>query len=279
LLDIPAGPAFLASLGMAQYHPRFADRPDRTDRPDRPGRAVAGYAAAAYLLFLGVLGYSIGFFVNYGVPKGIDDGTSRPAAVAVAIDLLLLGLFAVQHTVMARQPYKRWWARIAAPAAERATFVLAASLVQVLLFWLWQPLRGRVWHLTGLPAGLMVAGYLAGWALAVAATYQIDHADLFGLRQAWPRLRGTTYRPPGFTRRGLHRYVRHPLMTGFLLVFWLAPTMTAGHVLFAAASTGYILVGIRFEERDLQRQFGADYRRYRAEVPALLPVRLRSRRT
>ncbi|MEN3356335.1 MAG: methanethiol S-methyltransferase [Mycobacteriales bacterium] len=254
---------------MAQYHPRYADR---------AGRAVAGYAAAAYLLFLAVLVYSIGFFADRGVPKGIDGGTTRPTAAAVVVDLLLLGLFAVQHTVMARPRYKRWWARVAAPAAERATFVVASSLTLVLLFWLWEPIPTRIWHLSGLPAGLLLAGYLAGWALAVTATFQIDHADLFGLRQAWHRLRGTTYRPAAFTRDGLHRHVRHPLMTGFLVVFWLASTMTAGHLLFAAVATGYILIGTSFEERDLQRHFGEDYRRYRAEVPALLPVRLRPRR-
>jgi protein-S-isoprenylcysteine O-methyltransferase Ste14 len=255
------------------------DPPPRAPgRADLAGRAVAGYAGAAYLLFLAVLGYGIGFFADRGVPKGIDGGTAGPTAVAVLVDLLLLGLFAVQHTVMARPRYKRWWARVAAPAAERATFVAAASLVLVLLFWLWQPLRARVWHLSGLPAGLVLAGYLGGWALAVATTFQIDHADLFGLRQAWQRLRGAAYRPPAFTRDGLHRYVRHPLMTSFLLVFWLAPTMTAGHLLFAAAATGYILVGTSFEERDLERHFGDDYRRYQAAVPALLPVRLRPRR-
>jgi protein-S-isoprenylcysteine O-methyltransferase Ste14 len=255
---------------MAVHPPQ--DAPARTDRA---GRAIAGYAAAAYLLFLAVLSYAIGFFADRGVPKGIDGGTAGPAAAAVAVDLLLLGLFAVQHTVMARPGYKRWWARVAAPAAERATYVLAASVAMALLFWLWRPLPARLWHLSGLPAGLVLGGYLGGWALAVATTFQIDHADLFGLRQPWQRLRGRAYRPPAFTRDGLHRHVRHPLMTGFLLVFWLAPAMTAGHVLFAAAATGYILVGIRFEERDLLRHFGADYRRYRAEVPALLPVRLR----
>src|SRR6185369_17594717 len=170
---------------------------------------------------------------------------------AVAVDLFLLLLFAVQHTVMARPWFKRRWARIVPVPAERASFVLAASLVLALLFWLWRPVGPVVWSLSGPGANALWAVYAAGWVIALSSTFLISHFDLFGVRQAYLHARGQAYRPPPFTERGLYRRVRHPLMTGFLVVFWAAPTMTAGHLLFAAAATGYVGVGIAFEERDL----------------------------
>lgn len=229
------------------------------------------YAAAVYLFFLAVLGYAVGFFADLGVPKGIDQGTRVPVPVAAGIDLLLLLLFAVQHTVMARPWFKRRWTRIVPAPAERPTFVLAASLVLALVFWLWQPIGGIAWNLPGPGALALWVVYLAGWALALSSTFQISHFDLFGLRQAWLYARGVSYTALPFTERGLYRHIRHPLMTGFVLVFWSAPSMTAGHLLFAVTATGYILAGIALEERDLIRSLGDTYTAYRARVPALIP--------
>lgn len=243
----------------------------RPPRASVPALIVLGYAAAAYLFFLAVLGYSVGFFADFGVPRGIDQGAVRPTPAAVAVDLLLLLLFAVQHTVMARPWFKRQWARIVPAPAERATFVLAASLVLALLFWLWRPVGGTAWSLRGPGADVLLAGYAAGWAMALGSTFMISHADLFGLRQAWLHARRVGYTPPPFTERGLYRRIRHPLMTGFVVIYWSAPTMTIGHLLFAAAATGYILVGIAFEEHDLIRSLGDTYTAYRSRVPALVP--------
>ena len=236
-----------------------------------PALIILVYAAAVYLIFLAVLGYAAGFFADVAVPKGIDQGPRAAVPVAVGIDLLLLLLFAVQHTVMARPWFKRRWARVVPVPAERASFVLAASLVLALLFWLWRPVGGTVWSLTGPGAGALWAVYGGGWALAFSSTFLISHFDLFGLRQAWLHARRAKYSPPPFTERGLYRRIRHPLMAGFLIVFWSAPRMTAGHLLFAATATGYILAGIAFEEHDLIQSLGETYATYRARVPALIP--------
>jgi protein-S-isoprenylcysteine O-methyltransferase Ste14 len=245
--------------------------------PAQQAGTIALYAAAAYLLFLVVLGYAAGFFAGLGVPKGIDQGPRAAVPVAVVIDLLLLSLFAVQHTVMARPWFKRRWTRIVPEPAERASFVLAASLVLALVFWLWRPIGGTVWKVPGPGADLLWAVYAAGWATAIGSTFLISHSDLFGLRQAWLHRRHVRYSAPPFTERGLYRRVRHPLMAGFVIIFWAAPTMTAGHVLFAAAATGYIGVGIAFEEHDLIQSLGGTYIAYRARVPALIPrLRLRA---
>ena len=244
------------------------------ERPQRarvPARIVLAYAAAVYLFFLAVLGYAVGFFASFGVPKGIDQRTYAAVLPAAAIDLLLLLLFAVQHTVMARPWFKRRWTRIVPGPAERTTFVLAASLALALLFWLWQPIGGTIWNLPGPEAYALWVVYAAGWALAVSSTFLISHSDLFGLRQAWLHARRVRYSPPPFTDRGLYKLLRHPLMAGFVVIFWAAPVMTAGHLLFAATATGYILAGITFEEHDLIRSLGGTYAAYRARVPALIP--------
>jgi methanethiol S-methyltransferase len=262
-----------------------ATRPARlrvVERPQlarMPALVIAVYAAAVYLFFLAVLGYAVGFFAGFGVPTGIDQGPRTAVPVAAAIDLLLLLLFAVQHTVMARPWFKRRWTRIVPQPAERASFVLAASLVLALVFWLWRPIGGTVWNLSGPGADALWAVYAAGWALAISSTFLISHFDLFGLRQAWLHARRIPYSPPPFTERGLYRHIRHPLMAGFVVVFWSAPVMTAGHVLFAATATGYILVGIAFEEHDLIRSLGETYAAYRARVPALIPRPLLRRRS
>jgi methanethiol S-methyltransferase len=250
-------------------------RPAVAARHPRPARVRATiilvYAAAVYLVMLTVLGYAVGFFAGVAVPTGIDQGTRVAAPVAVAADVLLLALFAVQHTVMARPWFKRRWTRIVPAAAERTTYVLAASLALGLVFWWWRPVGGTAWNLTGPAADVVWALYAAGWALAVSSTFMISHFDLFGLRQAWLHARGIRYSPPLFTERGLYRRIRHPLMAGFVIVFWAAPVMTAGHLLLATVATGYILVGIAFEEHDLIQSLGGSYAAYRARVPALIP--------
>jgi len=236
-----------------------------------PALIILAYAAAVYLFFLAVLGYAAGFFAGLGVPKGIDQGTRAAVPVAVPIDLLLLLLFTVQHTVMARPWFKRRWTRIVPEPAERASFVLAASLLLALLFWLWRPVWPIVWRLSGPGAGALWALYAAGWAIGVGSTFLVSHFDLFGLRQAWLHARHIRYSPPPFTERGLYGRIRHPLMAGFVVVFWSAPTMTAGHLLLAATATGYILAGIAFEEHDLIQSLGETYAAYQARVPALIP--------
>jgi len=254
-----------------QYgHPRQARR--RPSAGDTSARLILGYAVAVYAVFIVVTGYAVGFFADAGVPKGIDQGPRSPWPLAVAINLLLLSLFAVQHTVMARPWFKRRWTRLVPVPAERATYVLCASLLLALLFWLWRPVGGTVWHLRGLGMGTLAALYAIGWMVALGSTFMINHFDLFGLRQAYLHARGGAYRPPPFTERALYRWVRHPLMAGFVIIFWAAPVMTAGHLLFAAAATGYILLGIRFEERDVRRDLGEPYRAYERRVPALVPA-------
>jgi protein-S-isoprenylcysteine O-methyltransferase Ste14 len=242
-----------------------------------PGLIILVYAAGVYVVFLGVLGYAVGFFAGVGVPKGIDQGPRTAAPVAVGIDLLLLLVFAIQHTVMARPWFKRVWIRVVPASAERSTFVLAASLALALLFWQWRPIGGTVWSASGPAADALWAVYAAGWALAVSSTILISHFDLFGLRQAWLHARHVTYSPVPFSERGLYGRMRHPLMAGFLVIFWAAPTMTAGHLLLAATATAYILVGIAFEEHDLIQSLGDAYVDYRARVPALIPRFLRRR--
>ncbi|GAA3232484.1 methanethiol S-methyltransferase [Actinocorallia longicatena] len=234
-------------------------------------RALAfGYAGAAYLAFLAVILYTIGFLAGAVVPKGVDDGPGGPAWAAVLVDLVLLGLFAVQHSVMARPWFKRWWTRRVPAHLERSTYVLAASLLIALLLWQWRPLTSEVWSVgPGWARGLLWTVYLFGWAFLVLSTYLIDHFELFGLRQA---AAGGTPAEPAFRRPLLYRLIRHPIMTGFLIAFWAAPDMSAGRLLFALASTGYILIGVRFEEHDLRGQLGESYERYSAEVPRFVPL-------
>jgi protein-S-isoprenylcysteine O-methyltransferase Ste14 len=181
-------------------------------------------------------------------------------------------LFAVQHSVMARPWFKRAWTRLVSVPLERATYVLCASLLLAVLIWGWRPIHGTVWHITGISTGVLHTGYVVGWLMAIGSTFMINHADLFGLRQAWLAARGIPYTPPAFTERSLYRWIRHPLNAGFIIAFWSSPSMSLGHLLFATGATGYIIVGIALEEHDLQRQFGQAYTAYRARVPALLPI-------
>lgn len=233
------------------------------------------YAAVCYAVFLATFLYAIAFVTGIGVPRHVDSGPAAPFATALAIDVALLLLFAVQHSGMARPAFKRWWTRIVPAPIERSTYVLASSLVLALLFWQWRPLLQVVWHVDAEAGRIaLYAAAAVGWLLVLSSTFLINHFDLFGLRQAWFHARGQ--RPALDTRfvtRAFYRIVRHPLMLGFLIAFWAAPTMTLGHLLFSLATTGYILVAVKFlEERDLVAQFGETYREYQRTVPMLLPL-------
>jgi len=232
------------------------------------------YGILVYLFFAGTFVYAIGFVGDIGVPKTIDGGATAPLAETLAVDLALLGLFAVQHSVMARRSFKRWWTRIVPEHLERSTFCLAATAALALLLWQWRPIpEPVVWNVTNPAAALFLRHvFFLGWVVLFTATFLINHFELFGLRQVWAHARGADIPPAQFRTPFLYRYVRHPIYVGFLLSFWAAPVMTAGHLLFSAACTGYILIGIWFEERDLIAQFGERYRRYRREVGMLVPM-------
>ncbi|MBC5782387.1 isoprenylcysteine carboxylmethyltransferase family protein [Ramlibacter sp. USB13] len=229
------------------------------------------YSLAAYALFLGVFLYLIAFVGNLGVPRSVDAGPATDTATAVALDLLLVALFGLQHSVMARPAFKRWITRSLPAPVERSTFVLLASLVLALLFWQWRPLPATVWHAEGGVAVLLWIVFGLGWGTVLLSTFLINHFDLFGLRQTWVHLRQRALEPLAFRTTLLYRVVRHPIMLGFLLAFWAIPLMTAGHLLFAAAMTVYILVGVHHEERDLVRSLGRDYVDYRRRTPAFVP--------
>lgn len=236
----------------------------------RTGVFVLG--VLAYLLFLAVFLYAVGFVTGWGVPKSVDSGPAPGTAAALAVDVALLGLFAMQHSVMARPGFKRVWTRIVPVEAERSVYVLASNLAMIALFAFWQPMPQTVFALDGpIARGLSQGAFLLGIATILYATFLIDHFDLFGLRQAWLALRGIPYAPRAFATPGLYRHIRHPLYVGWFLFFWATPAMTAGHLLLAVATTGYILVAIVFEERDLLDHFGADYRAWRARTPLFVP--------
>ena len=229
------------------------------------------YGIVAYVTFQVVFLYFLGFVVDVASPS-VDRGSAAPVGVAVAIDLALIAAFAIQHTIMARGRFKAWITRYLPVAAERSTFVLATCVVLAPLCLLWRPIPQVVWDVdTALFRGLLWALCGAGWLLLLVATFMVDHFDLFGLRQVWLHFRGRPYTPPPFMTRGAYRYVRHPIMVGMLVGFWATPTMTVGHLLFAAGFTVYIWMGTRFEERDLVRHLGGAYRRYQETVPKLMP--------
>jgi protein-S-isoprenylcysteine O-methyltransferase Ste14 len=235
------------------------------------------YGTICYALFFATFLYAIGFLGNVLVPNSIDSAPRGPLWEALVIDTLLLGLFAVQHSVMARPGFKRRWTRIVPKPVERSTYVLFSSLALILMFWQWRPIGVTIWSIESSLGQAVAYGMFAfGWGLVLVTTFLINHFDLFGLRQVWLYFRGRPYRPLRFVMPGPYRMVRHPLYVGWLFAFWATPTMTLAHLVFALATTGYILVAIQLEERDLVAEHGAKYIRYRRQVPMLAP-RLRRR--
>ncbi|HEU5286866.1 MAG TPA: isoprenylcysteine carboxylmethyltransferase family protein [Candidatus Limnocylindria bacterium] len=243
--------------------------------------AFFAYGVVCYAIFFGTFLYAIGFIGGFGVPTTLDGARRGSLAQALAIDAGLLALFAVQHSVMARRWFKERWTRVVHPALERSTYVLLSSVALLLLFWQWRPLGGSVWSVDD-PAGraALYALYGFGFLLVLVATFLINHFDLFGLRQVWLFLRGVPYTRLHFGTPGPYRFVRHPLYVGWFFAFWATPTMTYSHLLFAMATTAYILIAIQFEERDLVHEHGEDYEAYRRAVPMLVPfTRLSMRRS
>jgi protein-S-isoprenylcysteine O-methyltransferase Ste14 len=232
------------------------------------------YGVVAYLTFFAAILYAMGFVANVIVPKGINDGAPGNWMEALIVNSLLLGAFAVQHTIMARKGFKRWVTQYIPAAVERSTFVLVASVLLLVAFWQWRPMPDAVWSVPCRTGSLFfeVLSWM-GWGLVFLATFLINHFDLFGLRQVWLAMRQQAYRPLSFRTTMLYKLVRHPLLLGFLIAFWSAPVMTEGRLLFAVLTTAYILVGIQFEERDLAEVHGDTYREYQEKVPMLIPYK------
>jgi protein-S-isoprenylcysteine O-methyltransferase Ste14 len=231
------------------------------------------YGVISYLTFLGAFLYAIGFVGNFVVPKSIDTGIETPFATAFLINVVLLGLFAIQHNLMARPWFKKWWTKFIPHSVERSTFVLFASLLLIFLYWQWRPIPSVVWNI-GSVAGhsIMQALFWIGWLTVLLSTFMINHFDLFGLRQVLLNLRGEAYKPLEFKTSGLYKLVRHPLMLGFIIAFWATPRMTTGHLVFALVTTVWIVISIQLEERDLIKFHGEEYEKYREETSMLLPI-------
>jgi len=233
------------------------------------------YGVLCYLVFFGTFLYAIGFIGDVMVPKSIDSGRTAPLGEALLINAALLTLFAVQHSTMARPLFKKMWTRIVPAQVERSTYVLLSSLALILLFALWEPIGGVVWKVEQPALRSVLYGLFAlGFGLVLISTFLINHFDLFGLRQVWLYLRGKPYTQLRFGTPILYRHVRHPLYLGWLFAFWATPTMTIAHLVFAIATTAYIFLAIQFEEKDLIDMFGEDYKRYKQNVPMIVPVRL-----
>ncbi|WP_406854363.1 methanethiol S-methyltransferase [Alsobacter sp. KACC 23698] len=230
------------------------------------------FGVLSYAFFLLVFLYAVGFTGGFGVPKGIDDGPAELSVASVGVDLALLTLFAMQHSVMARPAFKRWFTRFVPSTIERSVFVLLASSALALLFWGWRPLPGVAWEAHGLTADALRAGFWLGWGIVLASTFMISHFELFGLRQVFAGWTGRPMAQAAFRTPYLYRWVRHPIYLGFIVAFWSAPVMTTGHLMFAAVCTAYILVGIQLEERDLLAYFGKAYADYRRRVSMLVPM-------
>jgi protein-S-isoprenylcysteine O-methyltransferase Ste14 len=239
--------------------------------------AIFVYGVVSYLIFFAVFLYAIGFIGGFLTPTLLDGVPHASLPVALAVDLGLLAAFALQHSGMARPAFKRWWTRVVPEEAERSTYVLLSSLALAVLFVYWEPIGGVIWSVSGAARLSVIGLYIFGWMLLLYTTFLIDHFDLFGLKQVWRRLGNKAYRAPAFRTPTLYKMVRHPLYVGWLVIFWAAPTMTSAHLLFALGCTAYILIAIRWEERDLLAAFGNTYGDYQARTPMLIP-RLRSSR-
>jgi len=231
------------------------------------------YGVVCYLVFFGTFLYAIGFVGNILVPKSIDSAATLPFGEALLINAALLGLFALQHSVMARQGFKKWWTKFVPVEIERSTYVMFTNVALILMFWQWQPMGGMIWNIENTAVQYVTyALFGLGWLLVLVSTFLINHFDLFGLRQVWLQLTGKKYTNLGFVTPGPYKMIRHPLYLGFLLAFWSTPVMTVTHLVFAIATTGYIFVAIWLEEKDLVTIHGSDYAEYRKKVPMILPV-------
>ncbi len=244
------------------------------------GRVIAFlYGLIAYVGFLIALLYAIGFIGNLWVPKTIDSGPAGPFGQSLLINLGLLGVFAVQHSVMARPGFKEWWTKFVPESVERSTYVMISNSLVFVIFWLWQPMPAAVWDVSGTVGGtILLVLFFVGWFILVLASFMVSHWDLFGLRQVLINLRGQTYEHLPFQIVGMYKLVRHPLMVGWIVAFWATPTMSVGHLVWALTTTIYILIAIQLEERDLIGFFGDKYRQYQQAVPALIPFTKRGGR-
>ena len=230
------------------------------------------YGVVAYILFVGAFLHAIVFVTGIPVAKTIDTGPVVPLTEAIVINMLLMGLFAIQHSAMARKGFKRWWTQFVSPAVERPTYVLAATLALMLLLWQWRPIPTIIWETSDPLAAMALIGLsLTGWVIVLASTFMINHFELFGLQQVIHNLLGRQASEVRFKTPVLYKLVRHPIYLGFIIAFWATPVMTVGHLLFAAVTTAYIFVGIMLEERDLVDQFGDEYRSYRERAGMLTP--------
>lgn len=230
------------------------------------------YGVVSYLIFFATFLYAIGFMGNLVVPKSIDSGASGPLLTALLINVALLSIFAIQHSVMARPAFKSWWTRIIPKAAERSTYTLLSSLALILMFHLWRPMGGVIWQIEETTGQIILYSLFGfGWALVLVSTFLINHFDLFGLRQVWLNFVGRDYTDLKFGTPGPYKLVRHPLYLGWLFAFWATPTMTVAHLAFAIITTIYILLAIRLEEHDLVTALGEDYANYRERVPMIIP--------
>jgi methanethiol S-methyltransferase len=230
------------------------------------------YGVIAYAGFMAWMVYMIGFLGYFTVPKSVDSGPVGPVAIALVVDFLLIFLFGLQHTIMARPAFKKWWTQFIPKSLERSTFVFIADVIAWAMIWQWRPIEGVLWNVqNAVAANLLIGLSLLGWGAAVLSSFMINHFELLGLEQVWHYLRGTEPKKITFKLRGFYKHVRHPHMLGFLVFFWATPDMTASHLLFALLFTFYVLIGLRYEERDLMKHHPDEYGRYKQQVPSLIP--------